>query len=297
VNKNLVIARIGPRSLHPCWIDGTADRNWDLLLLPYRPVVMEATTDWEVADVVPGPKWSGLRTLLNSWDGWRGYEHVWLPDDDILTDQASINRMFDTADKVGLDLFAPALHDASYFAHFSTMRNHTFSGRWTGFVEIMVPGFRTETLEKLLFTLDLTETGWGWGLDSLWPHLLEHRNVGVIDEVPVLHTRPVGQLRDADLANRVRAESDRIMHDYGCRQVHTTYAAFGATGQPLPLDPDAFFAELVSGWRHLIEADPRVLSWLIEFQRPLLRIPEYPVPGTPSALPGGLSLAGSRPMG
>jgi hypothetical protein len=103
-------------------------------------------------------------------------------------------------------------------------------------------------------------------------------------------------MRDADLATRVRAESDRIMDDYGCRQTHTTYAAFDATGQPLSLDPDTFFADLVHGWRHLIQADPRILSWLIEFQRPLLDIPEYPVPGTPSVLPGGLGMAGLASM-
>jgi hypothetical protein len=68
--------------------------------------------------------------------------------------------MFAIAGEVGLRLFAPALHESSYFADFVTMRNASFHGRWTGFVEIMSPAFTTETLEALLPTLDLTETGW-----------------------------------------------------------------------------------------------------------------------------------------
>ena len=148
-----------------------------------------------------------------------------MPDDDLLTSQDTISAMFDVSRQVGLDLFAPALHDASYFAHFDTMRNHSFAGRWTGFVEIMMPGFSASALEKLAPTLHHSETGWGWGLDSLWPHLLDHKNGGVIDSLPVLHTRPVGQMRDLDLAARVRGESDSIMAEYGCRQVHTTYFA------------------------------------------------------------------------
>jgi hypothetical protein len=286
VKRDLVIARVGPRSLHASWVDPGRPRTWDLMVLPYTPIPETPDLDCIVADVVPGPKWSGLRTLLNSWDGWRSYDRIWLPDDDLLVTQDTITAMFAVSRQVGLDLFAPALHDASYYAHFSTMRNHSFTGRWTSFIEIMMPGFSAATLERLLPTLDLTETGWGWGLDPLWAHLLEHRNMGMIDALPVLHTRPVGQLRDVELAARVRAEASRILTEHGCQEVHTTFGAFGPDLQPLELEPEAFFAALVRGWQHLIDADPRVLSWLVEFQRPLLRTPDYPVGGTPTVLPG-----------
>jgi hypothetical protein len=81
----------------------------------------------------------------------------------------------------GLDLLAPALSETSYFAHFDTMHNGSFHGRRVGFVEIMCPGFSRAAVERLLFTLELSETGWGCGLDSVWPKLLDYRNVGVLD--------------------------------------------------------------------------------------------------------------------
>jgi len=283
MRRNLVVARVGAKSLHPVWIDPNSPRNWDVLLVPYEPIPSHRELDCHVGEVVAGPKWSGLREVLNTWDGWRDYDYVWLPDDDIQADQAAINRMFDVARAVGLDLFAPALDEESYYAHFITMRNPSFYGRWVGFVEIMVPGFSRSVLEKLLFTLELGETGWGWGLDSVWPKLLDYANVAVIDGVTVRHTRPVGEMRDADLRRRVLAESDRLLDTFECRQVHTNFGAFGPELRPVELAPERLLAELVGGWTYLIERDPRVLAWITEFQRPERGWPEYPVAGTPSA--------------
>ena len=281
MNRSLVLVRAGTKSLHQCWLQPGNPRNWDLHLVPYQPVPPQIGFDCVVSDVIAGPKWSGIREYLHRWDGWRDYDYLWFPDDDIYATQDTISTMFDVARTVGFDLFAPALHDASYFAHFTTMRNRSFHGRWTGFVEIMMPGFSASALKELLPTLDLTETGWGWGLDSLWPKLLDYRNVAIIDGVPVLHTRPVGQMRDAELARRVHEESDRILRRDQCRQVHTTFAAFGPDLARLAIDPERFFAELVKGWQHLIEEDPRILTWLVDYQKELFRWPDYPVAGTP----------------
>jgi hypothetical protein len=279
--KNLVLARVGPNSLHQCWIDRGAPRAWDLHLLPYQPIP-EQPPECLVHDVIPGPKWSGLRELLNGWDGWRDYDYVWLPDDDVYANQTTITRMFEVARTLDLELFAPALHETSFFAHFDTMVNRRFHARSVGFVEIMIPGFSRRALELLLPTLDLTKTGWGWGLDSVWPKLLDYEKVGLIDETAVIHTRPVGQMRDLELAARVHAESDEIFAAYDCRQVHTTFGAFGADLQPLDLTPEQLLVELVKGWDYLIERDARVLAWIMAFQAPRTPWPEYPVAGTPS---------------
>jgi hypothetical protein len=150
------VARVGRRSLHACWLQGRRPRNWDLRLVPYEPVGSQDDLDCVVGDVIPGPKWSGLRTLLNDWDGWRAYDYIWLPDDDIVATGDTITRMFEVARGVGLDLFAPALHESSPYT--------------------LVPGFSKAALETLLPTLDLSTTGWGWGLDSLWPKLLNYEN-------------------------------------------------------------------------------------------------------------------------
>jgi hypothetical protein len=54
----------------------------------------------------------GLRKLLNSWDGWRDYDQIWLPDDDIFARHDAISKMFEIGRALGFRLFAPALHEA-----------------------------------------------------------------------------------------------------------------------------------------------------------------------------------------
>jgi hypothetical protein len=63
---------------------------------------------------------------------WRGYDSIWLPDDDTLTSQRTLNAVFEAADRMGLQLFAPALQENSYYGHHVTMRNRNFFARRVG---------------------------------------------------------------------------------------------------------------------------------------------------------------------
>ena len=347
MRKNLVLLRVGPSTIHREWIDADRERSWDLYLSPYTPMPDQSDVDCTVGEVVPGPKWAGIREVLNTWDGWRQYDHIWLPDDDIRTTQDVVDDMFRVAEAVGLDLFAPALDadsyyahfdmvrntsfygrwvgfveimvpgfsrsalerllptldlsetgwglgldlfapalDAeSYYAHFDMMQNTSFYGRWVGFVEIMVPGFSRRALERLLPTLDLSETGWGLGLDSVWPKLLDYSNIGMLDGITVTHTRPIGERRDDALAKRMLDESDAILAQYDCGQVHTTFNVFGEDLQPLDLPSERLLVELVKGWLPLIENDPRILPWIVDHQRQHASWAPYPVEGTPEVHP------------
>ena len=161
--------------------------------------------------------------------------------------------------------------------------NASFHARRTGFVEIMVPGFSRPALQQLLPTLDESETGWGWGLDGLWPKLLGYRDLGSRDGVPVLHTRAVGQFRDADLDRRVREEADRILGDHECSEQMVTFAGIGSDLREIPLSPDELIATLLQGWRYLFSRNPKVPRWIVEFQRPFFEWPTYPIGGSPTS--------------
>jgi hypothetical protein len=282
MRRHLVIARVGLNSLHRLWIDGSKPRNWDLRLCPFQPLPPHSALDCEIGEVIPGPKWTGLSALLNSWSGWREYDYVWLPDDDIFATQDAINAMFDVGRRLKFDLFAPGLHEASYYAHYFTMANRRFYARRVGFVEIMMPCFRRQTLEQMLPTLELSTTGWGWGLDSVWPKLLGYQGLGIIDGVPVLHTRPVGQFRDPELRRRVNEESDRLLQSNSCAQTMTTFSAIDRDLADLSLTPDQLLVRLIDGWSYLFERDPRVLRWAVEHQRASAECSPYLAEGAPS---------------
>jgi hypothetical protein len=264
-------------------VDAESPRDWDLYLSPFQEIVPTRAPGVVTGDVIPGPKWTGLRQLLNEWSGWRDYDFIWLPDDDILTNSSAISAMFAAASDLEFRLFAPALSEGSHFAHYITMRNRHFFARRVGFVEIMVPGFRQETLEELLPTLDLSTTGWGWGLDALWPKLLHYRDLGIIDAVPMLHTRAVGAFRDAELNQRVHEESDTITRDAQCSQQMVTYAGIGPDGQDLSLSPDELLTLLIDGWRYIQERDSSIVRWIVEQQTPHFEFRPYPVGGSPAS--------------
>jgi hypothetical protein len=280
--KSLVLARAGQNSLHRLWIDPGKPRDWDLYLCPFQELPTQ-TLDCTIGDVISGPKWTGLNRLLNEWNGWRDYDYIWLPDDDILASQDTISAMFEAAHRLNFQLFAPALHEASHYAHFIAMRNANFFARRVGFVEIMVPCFSREALEKLLPSFSLSTTGWGWGLDSLWPKLLDYKNLGIIDSTPVLHTRPVGQFRDQDLSRRVLEESDRILRNHGCGQQLVTFAGIGSDGCEMELSPAQLLTKLVAGWQYLFGPNPDVLHWITAQQSTYFTWPSYPVAGTPTS--------------
>jgi hypothetical protein len=282
VRRHLVIARVGRRSLHRFWVDPAKERSWDLYLCPFQEVEAASDVECTIGDVLPGPKWEGIRALLNSWNGWRDYEYIWLPDDDIFSNQDDINAVFRCGAALNFDLFAPALHENSYYAHYITMANQSFFARRVGFVEIMVPCFRRETLERLLPTLELSTTGWGWGLDSVWPKLLGYEGLGILDGVSVLHTRPVGSFRDQELGRRVMEESDRLLQRYGCRQEMTTFAGIDEALVDVPLSPDQLLVRLIEGWHYLLDRDPAILRWTVEHQRGSFQWKQYGTEGAPS---------------
>lgn len=269
--RSLVIARVGHKSLHRTWTDAGRPRPWDLYLSPFQALPPESGPGLIQGEVIPGPKWTGLREILTTWDGWRQYDYVWLPDDDIFASQDTITQLFETGHKLGFELFAPALHEGSFYEHYSTMRNRSFHARSVGFVEIMVPCFRRETLERLLATFDLTKTGWGWGLDPVWAKLLDYRGVGIIDAVPVVHTRPVGQLRDPRQQHEVVAEGIRTMAQFDCEPRHTVFSAYGPDLQPLDLEGDRLLVAAVAGWDYLFAEKPAVLRSIVA-QQAFLRL-------------------------
>ncbi len=283
--RDLVIARVGRKSLHRAWVDDGKPRDWDLYLCPFEEIPPQTGVDCTVGEVISGPKWAGLRTLLNEWDGWRDYDHIWLPDDDILASHDTISAMFQAAAALQFKLFTPALHESSHYGHYIIMRNRNFFARRVGFVEIMVPGFSRPVLEQLLSTLDLSVTGWGWALDPLWAKLLNYQDLGILDAVPVLHTRPVGTLRDAELHRRLSEENDRILAEHQCPSQMVTFAGIGLDLRDMRLAPDELLVKLVQGWDYLFARDPRVLRWLVEHQAPFFEWPAYPVLGAPASPP------------
>lgn len=229
------MARTGDSSLHKRWLEGP-ERRFDLYLSYYgdQPGRYAADADyWREMKKTKWPAWhdhiAAERELVAS------YEAVWFPDDDLLMDTGSINKMFDMFMAFGFALAQPSLSHESYFSHSSTLRDPSYSVRFTNFVEVMGPVFSRDALSLLHPTFDQSRTG--WGLDYVWPHLLAESGftarIGIIDAVSMTHTRPVG---GGDMyqgqADAGQYDLDQLQRSYpsaviDSRKQHRMFSIFG----------------------------------------------------------------------
>src|ERR1700687_413368 len=96
-NKNLVIVRAGDSSLHPQWLTGPENRNWDIVVSYFGndPNLYRMPGVTRIDD--KGPKWDGLYNLISMHPQFiADYDYIWLPDDDLEITKSAINLLFNT---------------------------------------------------------------------------------------------------------------------------------------------------------------------------------------------------------
>ena len=188
----LVVVRAGDASLHPTWIDAARPRTFDLVVSHYGadPSRYRDAPFPRIDDA--GQKFHGLKHLFLRDGSWRGYDWIWLPDDDLATEHDQIDRLFAVAEAAALDLAQPSLEWHSHYSYDVTLHSPAFALRYTNVVEVMAPCFSRELLERALPTFDANQSS--WGLSFVWAKLAagrSHRSA-IVDLANVTHTRPIG---------------------------------------------------------------------------------------------------------
>ncbi|MFN7136575.1 MAG: DUF707 domain-containing protein [Thermomonas sp.] len=251
--RNLVIVRAGDNSVHPGWLAGPG-RSFDLFVSYFGNQPGRYAEQAEYHEDRKGMKWPVLGELLQAHPELvERYEHFWLPDDDLVADTATIDRMFDFARAYRLALAQPALTRNSYYTWPLLLQDARYQLRFTRFVEVMAPVFDRDALRICLPTF--TESTSGWGLDSLWPRLLAARGeqaIAIIDAAAVYHSRPVGggELYKSTGFKAALVDEDRVMAKYGLDRralVEARYFSGGVRQVRLPL------------WRRLLDPLSRSL--------------------------------------
>ncbi|RZI58147.1 MAG: DUF707 domain-containing protein [Rubrivivax sp.] len=237
--RNLVIVRAGDYSLHPQWV-ADPQRNFDLLVSYYGAVEGLHEDSCDLYERRRGPKWPCLGELLGGHPPLaERYDAVWLPDDDLAVDTATITRMFDLFHAHRLALAQPALTRESYFTFDTLLQQEGFLLRYMGFVEVMAPIFSRDALR--LCQESFHHSRIGWGLDFVWPGLIDNtdrRRIAVLDATPVWHTRPV---RGGDLYKNhpdadPQEDERRVLAKYGreASRFYAKYQFFGGVREVRP---------------------------------------------------------------
>jgi hypothetical protein len=263
--RNLVLARCGKTSLHESWLAGAVHRSWDLALAPYQEIAVTQAPEF-MLPVVPGLKWNGLHRVLTEWQGWRQYDYIWLPDDDLAADALRLNTMFGLAEAFGAKLAAPALSPDSYFSHYISMQNKSYFARGVSFVEVMMPCFRRDVLEQMLPLLAETATGEGWGFDFIWPKLLNYEDVYIFDCVTVRHTRPANGGRTPAQVEVLREDMHRLVVKHGASYMLKTLTCYKPDGRTLYAMAEHFLIDYFRGYEYLYEKDPAMFKLIFQLQ-------------------------------
>ena len=224
-HSNCVISAVGRNSLHRMWLTGEC--NFDLHLVVYDDSMEEFHGDTEYICHIKGYKLRVVYRYLEMYPELKErYDYFFFPDDDIQMDAAAINTLFEAMRRYRLQIAQPALR-MSYYTWSHTLQDRYCKLRYINFVEMMVPCFSREALNKVLFTFNENETG--WGTETHWAELINasQRDMAVIDEVSVVHTRPIqsGQaIHNRELAAYLRKYnlSTKVLH-YDCLPSESVY--------------------------------------------------------------------------
>ena len=217
--RALVIARVGDASLHPGWLAGAApgSRNWDLHLSYFgdRPDPFQERPDDVTLTIEKGTKSIELNASMDKLaDRIWTYDWMWVLDDDLAADLATLNRFVEIVEEYELDLAQPALGGGSYVAYDITRQRPHMALRFTSFVESMAPCFSRRALELCLPYLNSTVSS--WGPDYLFPKLLGYPKdkIAIVDETPVIHTRPVAMGPNIALAKELGADPNKELQAF-----------------------------------------------------------------------------------
>lgn len=136
------------------------------------------------------------------------YDYFFIPDDDIQTNTDGIERLFSFMKKYGLKIAQPALAK-SYYTYPHTLMEHFSVLRYTNFVEMKMPCFSRDALRMVLWTFDANESG--WGVDYSWANIIgsNKRDIAVIDNAWMVHTR---QVKTGRVENQHELESFLMEH-------------------------------------------------------------------------------------
>ncbi len=217
-----------------------------------------------VSQVIPGTKWDGLKVLLQKWQGWRDYRYVMLADEDLFATQDTWSRFFEKCAACGAKLAQPAFAEDAPYRHWLTVRNTEFTTRRVSCVEFATPCFRADVLADLLTTFDLSTTG--WGLDFLWGRRLDYKDLFVIDETPVISTRPFNADRDPELHQTAQADLNRFMRDNKVPWMLKTFSGTHLSGSDIPADHEVFLYRLFRGYERMFERNPKRVEEVFRLQ-------------------------------
>jgi len=183
--------------------------GFDLALINFNPdewnddPQVYGTAKYYVKD--KGYKHHIYKRFIEKYDILDQYDWIWMPDYDVHLDPTEIARLFTIAQDYNLNICQPSLTHDSYYSFPLVLNDQTKFIRYTNYVEIMCPLFKTSALRRVLGTFTITYSG--WAQDYLWARELNYERLAIIDDVKASHVKPV-ESHHWNLPNGLNADKE-----------------------------------------------------------------------------------------
>lgn len=202
------------------------NRNFDLAVRFYsEPGANSALLD-EAEFVMTGglSKFHAAALFIEACQLQQAYEGILFLDGDLEFDVRQLSNFLSFVQAAGLDLAQPSVTRDSFCYWNVAYRQPRFVFRETSFVEVMAPYLSQRALARTLPTFSQSIST--YGLDLVWPFLIEDVRIGVIDAFPVRHRETVNHASGA-FYNYLRSigvdldeEERQILARYGVAPEH-----------------------------------------------------------------------------
>jgi len=140
---------------------------------------------WRDVSMSNAGKWKNIKRFYR----FSAHQYHWFPDPDTEMPPHEINNFLRFAKNQNLALCQPGLTPDSRCSH-QFLKSHPGGVlRPTKFVEVMCPLFRRDILHELLWTFELSKSG--YGIDLLWASLMAkaEKPMHVVDKFQIHHGR------------------------------------------------------------------------------------------------------------
>mgnify|MGYP002713165391 CR=1 FL=1 len=129
----------------------SAHRNYDIWITNYTDTTALNREYADYYNAHPGSKFQNLKTLYDKHQAQlRNYKAIMVADDDIIISPTSLSALFTLLTDKDLWILQPAFSRFGKISHRITRRRLTTSLRYTNFVEVTCPMFRTDKLLDFL---------------------------------------------------------------------------------------------------------------------------------------------------
>ena len=187
--KDLVFTSAGDKTnFHNLWIG--KKQKYDVMVVYYGVNDLKYNTYAKKADYILKRKGSKFQNFHYIYENYpeiiNKYDRFFILDDDIIFNVEDINKMFELSKKYNFKICGPTFKDSPEckISHIVTKTENKNQFRYTNFIEVNVPLFNREALDKLMKYYDPVLIGWGIDYLFIWANGIDSKNsYALVDSV------------------------------------------------------------------------------------------------------------------